>query len=47
MSFGVKIKSAVYEAVKTIRRVTVNKDGRPRWKESSTRDRVHRVSIRR
>lgn len=31
--------------MKTIRRVTVNKDGRPRWKES-TRDGVHRVSIR-
>lgn len=44
---GVKIKLAVYEAaVKTIPRVTVNKDGRSRWKES-TRDRVRRVSIRR
>lgn len=33
--------------MKTIRRVTVNKDGRSRWKKS-TRDRVvHRVSIRR
>lgn len=29
--------------MKTIRRVTVNKDGRPRWKES---DGIHRVSIR-
>lgn len=32
--------------MKTIPRVTVNKDGRSRWKES-TRDRVRRVSIRR